>query len=277
MSWKPRSLILDLFGDYLRYAGGEIQLGYITELLAIFGVEPVTVRVIMSRLKREKWFTTRRVGRETLYSLSNHMLEILDEGRERIFLRREEPWQGRWTMVIYQVPESERAVRDQLRKQLAWRGFGQLSPSTWLAPHDLSMDARELAVEYAGAKVDVLWCGTGNVSQDRDLAVRCWDLDQLATDYRKFLSTYAHLDDPVANAVKDGRQATIERMQVIHDFRRFPFRDPQLPEELQPDNWPGDVAFELFRAIHQQMGPKANSYVSEVIGRPIDLTSETIM
>ena len=156
MQWKPRALILDLFGDYLRYAGSEVRLADITELLAVFDVEPATVRVNLSRLRQEGWFTTRRVGRETVYSLTPHMLEILNEGRERIVRHREESWQGRWTMVIYQVPESERAVREQLRKRLAWHGFGQLSPSTWLAPHDLFDDVRGLAAEYPLAKIDVL-------------------------------------------------------------------------------------------------------------------------
>ncbi|MGY4544285.1 DNA-binding transcriptional regulator PaaX [Arthrobacter sp. UYNi723] len=105
-----------------------------TELMAAFGMEAATVRVSMSRLKQEGWFATRREGRETVYALSDQMLHIPVHGRPRIFRRKEQPWSGRWTMVIYQVPEFDRAVREQLRKQLAWAGFGQLSPSTWLAP-----------------------------------------------------------------------------------------------------------------------------------------------
>jgi phenylacetic acid degradation operon negative regulatory protein len=127
----PRSLVLNLFGDYLRYAGGEAKLGELTELMTAFGLEPGTVRVSMSRLRQEGWFTTRRDGRETVYALSDQMLDILVNGRPRIFRRKEEPWSGRWTMVIYQVPDSDRAVREQLRKQLAWTGFGQLLRRHW--------------------------------------------------------------------------------------------------------------------------------------------------
>lgn len=277
MQWKPRALILDLFGDYLRYAGSEVRLADITELLAVFDVEPATVRVNLSRLRKEGWFTTRRVGRETVYSLTPHMLEILDEGRERIFRHREENWQGRWTMVIYQVPESERAVREQLRKRLAWHGFGQLSPSTWLAPHDLFDDVRGLAAEYPLAKIDVLWCGTGDLEQDRDIAGRCWDLEHLGSDYREFIRTYNHLDNESVNAQKDGQTALIERMQVIGDFRRFPFRDPVLPRELQPADWPSGEAYALFGAIHRQLGPAATDFISGVIGQPVEQGREILM
>lgn len=273
MAETPRSLVLNLFGDYLRYAGGEVKLGELTELMMAFGVEPATIRVSMSRLKKEGWFTTRRDGRETVYALSDHMLDVLIQGRARIFRRREEPWAGRWTMVIYQVPESERAVREQLRKQLAWTGFGQLSPSTWLAPHDLSREAKELASEYEIARMDILWCGSDDAEAARDLAARCWDLDALGRDYRNFLNTYAHLDNERGNSSKDGQLALVERTGITDDFRRFPFRDPELPHELQPEDWPGPAAFSLFSRVHEQLRPQANTYVESVIRRKLQPSS----
>ncbi len=269
MEWKPRGVILDLFGDYLRYAGGEVRLADFTELLALFDVEAATVRVNLSRLRKEGWFTTRRVGRETVYSLTPHMLEILDEGRERIFRRRDETWEGRWTMAIYQVPESDRAFREQLRKQLAWHGFGQLSPSTWLSPHNLISEVRDIAIENPRARVDALWCGTGDPGEDRELAARCWDLEALGADYQRFIQTYAELDNERLNAAKDGRTALLERMRIIGDYRRFLFRDPYLPQELQPEGWPSSAARSLFGAVHRQLGPAATAFVSDVIGQPI--------
>jgi phenylacetic acid degradation operon negative regulatory protein len=269
MEWKPRGVILDLFGDYLRYAGGEVRLADFTKLLALFDVEAPTVRVNLSRLRKEGWFTTRRVGRETVYSLTPHMLEILDEGRERIFRRRDETWEGRWTMAIYQVPESERAFREQLRKQLAWHGFGQLSPSTWLSPHNLISEVRDIATENPHARVDALWCGTGDPDEDRELAARCWDLEALGADYQRFIHTYTALDNEPLNAAKDGRTALLERMRIIGDYRRFLFRDPYLPQELQPEGWPSGAAYSLFGAVHRQLGPAATAFVSEVIGQPI--------
>ena len=266
---KPRSIILDLFGDYLRYAGAEIKLGDMTRLLAVFGVEPATVRVSMSRLKKECWFTTRRQQRETVYELTEKMLHVLNEGRVRIFDRRQEPWQGRWTMVIYQVPETDRSLREQLRKDLSWHGFGQLSTSTWVAPHDLLEEAHHLAADYPSATIDVLWCGTGDPDADRNLAARCWDLSQLAADYERFIASYAPFNDPAANAAKPGSRALAERIQLISDFRRFPFRDPFLPAELQPPDWPGDAAFTLFKEIHRQLAGPSNAFVSDLIGREI--------
>ena len=266
MSAKPRAVILNLFGDYLRYADGEARLGELVALLQAFGMEPAAVRVTLSRLRKEGWFTTRKEGRETVYELTPRMMRILVEGRKRIFQRVEEPWTGRWTMVLYQVPEADRAVREALRKQLAWLGFGQLSSSTWMAAHQLADEARALAAEMPQASIDVLWAGTGSLAEDRALATRCWDLPAIDADYRAFIDRYGPLDNPRENAAKDGARAIVERTMLVGDARGLAFEDPQLPLELQPDGWLGRDAYELFRRVHAQLAEPANAFVDSVIG-----------
>ena len=156
MTVKPRSVILDLFGDYLRYVDAEVRLSHLTELVGAFDIAPSTVRVTLSRLRREGWFETRREGRETIYVLTPQMLEVLDEGRARIFAPPAETWIGTWTMVIYQMTESERQERNQLRKALAWHGFGPLTTSTWLAPGDRRKEMRSVIDGLTDEQVDVL-------------------------------------------------------------------------------------------------------------------------
>jgi phenylacetic acid degradation operon negative regulatory protein len=58
-------------------------------------------------------------------------------------------------------------------------------------------------------------------------------------------------------------------MHIIGDFRRFPFRDPYLPRELQPENWPSSEAYNLFGAVHRQLGPAATEFISGIIDQPV--------
>ncbi|HLM89660.1 MAG TPA: hypothetical protein VK284_11655, partial [Streptosporangiaceae bacterium] len=68
---KPRAILWDLFGDHLRYVDeapeGRIQMRALTQLLDVFGVGESTSRVVLSRMRREGWFTTYRDGRQTSY------------------------------------------------------------------------------------------------------------------------------------------------------------------------------------------------------------------
>jgi len=273
MPVKPRSLVLDMFGEYLRYLGPEVRLTQVTNVLSEFDVTPATVRVTMSRLKNEEWFTSRREGRETVYTLTQTMVDVLDEGRQRIFAPPARPWSGEWTMVIYQMSEAERVERNQLRKTLAWHGFGPLTTSTWLAPGDRSSEARTFIGEALKEQVDILRCTSEGVEHDRDLASRCWDLETLAADYQSFVAAHQALAHEAARLT--GAEALIARTELISTFRHFPFRDPRLPFEIRPRPWPGDHAHTSFRRTYQELGPAARAHVSELVGQPVPAADES--
>jgi phenylacetic acid degradation operon negative regulatory protein len=55
-------------------------------------------------------------------------------------------------------------------------------------------------------------------------------------------------------------------MRLIHDYRRFPFRDPDLPLELLPEGWRGRRAHDVFLEAHGLLRGPAEGYVDEVLG-----------
>lgn len=248
---RPRSIVFDLFGDYVRHHGGAIRLRSLTRLLEPFGVGESTLRVVMARLRREGWFDTRREGRETVYLLNERSSRLLAEGRERIFERSATPWDGTWFMVIYSVPEPERALREQLRKELAWRGFGPLAPSTWVSPHDRLDDLAQRFAGHPALRLDLLRASSAGVAVDREMAARCWDLTALDADYARLLRRLR----PLVRRLRSGRgragSPLVERTQLISDYRHFPFRDPDLPAELLPKGWRGREAHALFVEAHE--------------------------
>jgi hypothetical protein len=82
---------------------------------------------------------------------------VLAEGRDRImaFGTRSEPWDRRWTVAAFSVPEARRALRHVLRTRLLWLGFASLYDGMWVSPHDSVGPAlevlRDLKVERARA------------------------------------------------------------------------------------------------------------------------------
>jgi phenylacetic acid degradation operon negative regulatory protein len=44
---------------------------------------------------------------------------------------------------------------------------------------------------------------------------------------------------------------------LVHEWRRFPFRDPGIPAALLPDHWPGHRVQRLFAARHEALSPAA--------------------
>ena len=260
---KPRSIVFDLFGDHLRYLGGQARMQALTDLLGTFDVPETTARVVLSRMRKEGWFTTNREGRATVYSLTNKSWRLLDEGKGRIFDRVERPWDSQWRMAIYAVAESDRSERERLRRALTWLGFGPLAASTWVSPHD-RLDEVEQSLGVTSARLDLFTCRSRGPEADRDMARRCWDLDGLAADYAALV---ARLEASGGDRIRalEGPQALRRRIELIASYRTYPFRDPNLPAALLPAEWPGRRAHELFLAVHDALQPAADAYVRQVV------------
>ena len=264
---NPRSLIFDLFGEYLRFGEGSVWLGQLTRLLGDFEVAPATVRMTLTRLRREGWVTSERQGRETQYRPTEKMLEVLDEGRARIFAQPPTKWSGQWTMVIYHLTEGERTEREQLRKRLSYQGFGRLGSGVWLAAGDRREAARALTTGWGDGQVEILRVLSEGQDHDVSLSRRCWDLEPLAEAYREFIDAHDYLRTDARTLT--GADALVARTLLVASYRHFPFDDPQLPPPVRPEPWPGVEAHELLSRAHTDLGPAARAHVAEVIGREV--------
>ncbi|MCR1786129.1 hypothetical protein KVF89_26595 [Nocardioides carbamazepini] len=262
---KARSIVFDLFGDYLRYRGEEVRLRTLVGLLAHFDVTESTTRVVMGRLRKEGWFEARTIGRETAYALTAESRATLDEGRARIFGRNVEPWDGTWHMAIYTVPESSRELRDTLRKQLTWLGYGPLASSTWISSRDQESHVLERFGDDKELQLDFFTCQSGSRVRDRELVERCWDLEGLGRDYADFLARHRTTAAALRAEPLSPEAALVARTRLIHEYRKFPFRDPDLPGELLPASWPGAAAYDLFMELHGSLGAGAEEAVDATI------------
>jgi phenylacetic acid degradation operon negative regulatory protein len=262
---KARGLVFDLFGDYLRYRGGEVRLRSLIALMDCFDVPEATVRVVVARLRKEGWLGSRRDGRETTYLLTDSSRRQLEQGHSRIFERTTDPWDGQWNMVIYSVPETERALREQLRKKLYWLGFGPLSSSVWLSPHDRLDTIKASFADRPVIRLDTFRARSGSAAVDRDMAARSWGLDALNREYAEMLEHYRPRLSRYRDGKLHGRSALVERVRLVHDYRAFPHRDPDLPAQLLPEDWAGRAAHEVFLEAHELLRRPAESYVDEVL------------
>lgn len=273
MPVRARPLVFDLFGDYLRHRGGQVRLRALVALAACFDVPETTVRVVVTRLRREGWLTSRKDGRETVYALTPAAWQLLDEGRVRIFERVRGPWDGHWHMAIYSVPETDRALRQQLRSRLAWLGYGPLAPSVYVSPHDRSGPLTSAFASLDVGRLDLFRSRSTGADADRDIAARAWDLTGLATDYTALLDGHRPRLAHYRSGAVTGADALRERTGLVNDYRRFPFRDPDLPAELLPPDWPGRRAHELVLEAHGLLRRPAEEFVDGIldvssVGRP---------
>jgi len=64
---------------------------------------------------------------------------------------------------------------------------------------------------------------------------------------------------------RDDEQAYAARFRLVHNWRSFLFRDPNLPAELLPDPWPGVAAAAFFDSHAARLRPAADRFVDQCL------------
>jgi phenylacetic acid degradation operon negative regulatory protein len=241
-----KALLYTILGEFVLPAGGSAWTASLVSGLGALEVTEKNARQAIARVGEQGVLRSERFGRSVRWHLTASGRHILETGAERIYHFGEPyDWEGEWLVVHCPVPESKRPLRHQVRKRLAFEGFGELAPSLAVSPHvDRESSAREILDDLdLAAESLLLRARTGSIAADRDLVTRAWTLDSLASSYAEFIE---RMRRPHPSTDKDRFRATIE---LVHRWRGFPFVDPELPPALLPRDWVGGAAATCFREL----------------------------
>lgn len=61
---------------------------------------------------------------------------VLQMETERVIMTKKRKWDKRWRVVIFDIPERRKRVRDRLRRFMSSCGFVRLQDSVWIYPYD---------------------------------------------------------------------------------------------------------------------------------------------
>jgi phenylacetic acid degradation operon negative regulatory protein len=255
---QARPALFDLYGDYLRPRGGRAPVAALVRLLAPVGIAAPAVRTAVSRMVRDGWLRPLRLSSGPGYQLTPKAARRLDETAARLHRTGRVPWDGRFDLVLLRRPPAPRVAR-----RLADLGYGMLGEHSWLAarPSDevdglltgASVDYERFSAAHAG--------GSPGVTA---MVRRAWDLPQIGRGYEEFVATHR----PVVSAVtarSTDEEAYAARFALVHSWRAFTARDPQLPTALLPSPWPGAGAAHFFERHAARLRPAADRFVERCL------------
>jgi phenylacetic acid degradation operon negative regulatory protein len=227
------------------------------------GFEEQTARQAVARGAASGWIEGERQGREVRWSLTPAGRALITEGMRRVYSLHaaEEPWDGNWLILLVTIPQSRRTVRKKLYGALSWSGFGNPTPGLWLSPHpDRRAEAERVVTDLELSDSTLSFVGkAGAVGLDQaEIVQRAWDLDEVAARYETLLLRFAGLQPGAGDAV------LFTHLELVSQWQRFPFMDPQLPEELLP-NWIGRRAARLFQQQRSDWYERAQARWREVV------------
>jgi phenylacetic acid degradation operon negative regulatory protein len=191
----------------------------------------------------------------------------LDQGMRRIpsFATSSRPWDGKWRVVIFSVPEERRDARHAARGRLRWLGFAPLYDGVWICPHDRAAEAvrvlAELGVrQYTGMTAEVPPGGSQGLAP-----IEAWDLDRLRAHYDEFVAAWENMLGRVREGALGEEEALPVRTELMYSWLHFPSLDPELPAELLPPDWPRDRAYRIFAELYDSLGPLAEARFRHIV------------
>ena len=77
---------------------------------------------------------------------SDILVKLTKLGKESLndFNLDDQPWDGKWRLVIFDIPETQRAVRDLFRRRLKDWGFRNFQQSVWVTKKNVTGKMRKL-------------------------------------------------------------------------------------------------------------------------------------
>jgi phenylacetic acid degradation operon negative regulatory protein len=223
----------------------------LVRLLAPLDIAAPAVRTAISRMVRQGWLDPVRLPNGPGYAVTPKCVRRLDETAARIYRVGEVTWSGRWHILVLE-PVRDRARRERVRADLAFLGYAPLSETTWIGPRPSSeLDALQIRADRFDAALEGDPC---------ELVARAWDLEGIAQAYEDWLASTVGLVGEAGPKSPDDEVFAV-RSKLLHGWRNFLFRDPGLPAELLPHDWPGEKARFFFDQEAARLLPQAAAFV----------------
>ena len=236
----------------------ELPGGVLTGLLADLGLSRSAARALIARMRGNGQLASTRRGREVDYRLAGNFAR----GFERIrsgAARAVTPWTGSFHALLYQVPEGQRAFRDLLRRHALFTGYGIMQPGVLIALTDLSPRLTTVLAETpadASVRIGAISLSPADAAA---VAYEAWDLAAVGANYRSHIAALR-----AALAVPPELPASADTLRAFAELSLPPLvdtlRDPGLPAELRPTDWPWAELVGLLDEVNNRYGPPAAAY-----------------
>src|SRR5215468_3619066 len=239
---RTGSIVITVFGDAIVPRGGSVWLGTLLAFFEGLDIDSGVVRTAMSRLAADGWLTREKVGRNSFYRLAEKGRETFEAATRHIYDPPPSDWTGRFELLLISNGEDRDASREALRNT----GFGSPLPGVWVAPSGVPVPeeaANAIRLEVSAEDVN-----------GRRLLSASWPLQRTADAYLKFMKMFEPLHVAIVRGASlSDADAFTARILSIHYYRRVVLRDPLLPGELLPSDWPGRAARELCSEIYRAL------------------------
>ena len=191
-------------------------------------LSPAVIFNTLFKVENEKYVAKSFIGKTKYISLTGKGLDKLLFGVNNLrFLR--ELWDGNMRLVLFDVPEQDRKLRDELRFGLLDLGFAMWQKSVFITPHLVDKEVTSL-VGKLGLENEVNMMLVKPLNRKlNELAWSLWNLRSLNGRYNIFISQTREL---LKEKVTTYKRWVIRCQRLRFEYYEMLTNEPFLPEQI---------------------------------------------
>jgi phenylacetic acid degradation operon negative regulatory protein len=199
------------------------------------------------RLVSRGWVQKKANRHQTLYSITSHGVAELNRTLDSIKKEEVPVWNHRWHLVIFDIPETKRKLRDVFRESLRELGFGMLKSSIWISSRDMREDIKRLAKRHnLGEQIIQLESSETDPYQSSVLVRNSWDWKHIEKLYLDFIKK-AEKELPQLDPAKPATR--FKAKKLVFSYAEVVKCDPVLPTDISPNTTVARRAHDLYVKI----------------------------
>lgn len=149
-----------------------------------------------------------------------------------------------WHIVIFNIPEKKRKLRDELRRTLSSLGFGRLHDSTWFSQIDRRSQIQKIANQL-GIMDNIIFIQSKKFSSEDHKKL----LDKLIWDWKILDKNVALFIDNAEQFLKSKNKLSYQAKALVFEFARIAKSDPKIAFRYYPENYKITKALKLYTKV----------------------------
>lgn len=165
-------------------------------------------------------------------------LRLTSTGKKRIYrdfpiLKLTKKWDKRWLIVVFDISEKSKSVRNNFRGKLKSLGFGMLQESVWISPLSIGQDMREfISLIGLSENVFVMEISGFVLGDPKQLVRNIWHLDKLEKDFLHLKTRINNLNQLIKT---ESDRINRNEAKRVKDSKNRDFRNKE-KENVNEDN-----------------------------------------
>ncbi len=158
------------------------------------------------------------------YAIKNELISSDFKIKQKSFslFRFLKKWDNKWRLVLFDIPEEKRDIRDQLRKSLKEIGFKNLQRSVWINPLQIDKKLKQIENQIENRECFYIFKGSLPEKESKIIIKKFWEIESWQLKATNLIE----------------KKERLSKIKFNQTFWTLLKAHPKVPLELLSPKWP---------------------------------------